>query len=227
MSDQIFGKFKDFLDRKLLIDVIFVFKSNSRVVHEVAAHKLVLTASSPVFETMFTGSIPEESRVTMNDPEIDFKNFQAFIQYFYTKKIELNMKNVAQQAYLADKYAVESLGEICSDFFTEKLSGSNVYDILSIAERHRMEDLRSDCLELISTSTEAQKEEVFSKLSHEHVIGVIDNLPLYQANLCEYCGHHHHCRLNVPTSSRAYKLLQTVKNWLRMNTLAENQIPRK
>lgn len=82
---------------------------------EHAAHRLILCASSDVFQAMLMK--PEwsewhESRVKLQElPECE-KVFHHFLEYLYTGKILITHTNVMPILALADKYIVKVLSSL-------------------------------------------------------------------------------------------------------------------
>lgn len=134
-EDDFLSGVKNLFDEKVLTDVSFVFDQDRGVTSSVDAHKFVLMAVSKVFRAMFTGSIPEGSKVQMNDPEIDMESFKVFIEYLYTGKLTINIENSSKLVYLAHKYDVKSLEEKCSEFLLKNVTSSNVHNVVQIVSK--------------------------------------------------------------------------------------------
>src|SRR3978361_326675 len=74
-----------------LADVHFEFNVDDDV-QKVPANKSVLAALSPVFYTMFFGSMKEGSVVKIADADAD--SFKEFLQFFYLGEVTLSMENL-------------------------------------------------------------------------------------------------------------------------------------
>lgn len=86
---------------------------------EYQAHRLILCASSDVFQAMLTR--PEwsewhESRVELQELPQCETVFHVFLEYLYTGKILITHTNVMPILALADKYIVRSLSNICTKY---------------------------------------------------------------------------------------------------------------
>ena len=55
---------------------------------KIPAHKLVLAASSPYFETMFTGDFPESNQSEVAIRDVDAEAMETLIDFCYTSSIE-------------------------------------------------------------------------------------------------------------------------------------------
>lgn len=66
-----------------LCDVTFIAGCDGR---KVAAHRIVLSAASPYFAAMFTGSLREVNETEITLQEVDGDSLYQLIQYCYTGK---------------------------------------------------------------------------------------------------------------------------------------------
>ena len=61
---------------------------------KIHAHKNVLAASCPYFETMFTGTFPESNQREVSIREVDEEAIETLIVFCYTSSIEVEKNNV-------------------------------------------------------------------------------------------------------------------------------------
>jgi hypothetical protein len=73
----------------------------------VKAHRAVLTVSSEVFETMFSGSFPTQDQIEIED--IDKEDFIEMLHYIYTHTVNLTKLNMIGMLYTAEKYLLVDL----------------------------------------------------------------------------------------------------------------------
>ena len=130
-----------------LSDVKFVVrngdgKSESKQV--IPAHKLILAMGSPVFEAMFYGELAE-NRDTIELPDCDYESLVELFRYVYSDGVNLSGSNVTGVLYLAKKYIVPSLADKCTEYLKEKIDPSNVFDILSFAQKYEEKALEESC----------------------------------------------------------------------------------
>ncbi|XP_029199937.2 BTB/POZ domain-containing protein 2-like [Acropora millepora] len=145
------------LTNELLSDVKFVAgerestTDNERRV--IAAHKFVLSISSPVFLAMFYGEMAETSEV-IQLPDTDYDSLLEFFRFLYSDEVKLTGDNVMQLLYLANKYMVPSLADRCTEYIQNNLDQTNVLCVLSNAQKFEEETLVQRCWEFIDKKTE-------------------------------------------------------------------------
>ena len=99
-----------------LSDIKFVVRKmdgESESKQVIPAHKLVLSISSPVFEAMFYGELPE-TKHSIELPDCEYESLLELFRYIYSDEVALNGSNVMRVLYLAKKYMVPSLAQECS-----------------------------------------------------------------------------------------------------------------
>lgn len=125
-----FNDISELFFKQTLCDVAFHF-SNGKTI---GAHKLILSAGSPVFASMFQSKSELESqarKVTIED--IGRKVFRQFLIYLYTGKApKLERESITQPLYeAAEKYKVVSLQRECVQALLQKrLKIENATDLL-------------------------------------------------------------------------------------------------
>jgi speckle-type POZ protein len=110
---------------------------------EFKAHKVVLAATSPVFEAMFKESYKEHKDSYVNIEDIDINVFEVFLRYLYTGEVDKLNEMVSDLLVTADKYDVQPLKEICAQHLAKNVSVKNAVDILALAHRHSIESIKS------------------------------------------------------------------------------------
>ena len=83
---------------------------------EYQLHKIILSASSPVFREMCSHGKPIKEKVPLQETEERAAAFEDFIKYLYTGNITLTLENVMGIIGLADKYEVDDLKVIAEQF---------------------------------------------------------------------------------------------------------------
>merc|ERR1711964_532220 len=94
--------------------------------YNVAVHSMLLSCRSPVFDAMFGGKFFESINHEMTTDDSQPEDLIEFLKFFYPKlqeKLRLRRGNVAQILYLAEKYQVPDVKEMC-ELSIEKISGS-------------------------------------------------------------------------------------------------------
>lgn len=118
---------KLYLDSKTA-DLNFTFGTGPS--DRVPAHKSILLVGSPVFETMFYGSLVEKGDVQIVDATA--AEFTEFLQFFYVNNVQLTHKNVVKVTYLCKKYEMTDALQICGTFFQQNLSVNDVCEVYSL-----------------------------------------------------------------------------------------------
>ena len=142
-------------NNELLSDVKFVVavstgENESRLI---PAHKFVLAISSPVFYAMFYGQLAE-TKDSIELPDCDYDSLLEMFRFMYTDEANLSESNVMEVWYLANKYMVPSLVEKCAAYLLGNVKATNVFCILSHAQKFEHKDLEDRCWEVIETQTE-------------------------------------------------------------------------
>ena len=119
----------DFLDDEEFADVTFQVKEE-----KIKAHKVILAARSPYFESMFRSGMKESIANEVVIPDVDPDVFAKMLQFLYSGVAPLDTSEGLLVA--ADKYAVEDLKEICETTLVSRLNGENVAEFLLLAEKH-------------------------------------------------------------------------------------------
>lgn len=119
-------------------DVHFIFEQDDDVV-KLPAHKMVLSASSPVFDAMFNGNLKETGDVKIID--VSVAAFKEFLQFFYQYQVNLTMENIAEVLMLADKYNVATALPICADFLKRNISSDDILWGLHLAFKFGLNEL--------------------------------------------------------------------------------------
>ena len=120
-SRMIINKMATLYAEKIMSDIVLVVGNNV----EYPAHKLILCASSDVFQIMLHDSKWSESnekRVTLGETPSCAAVFEDFLKYLYTGKIHLNYCTVVPIVSLADKYNVKDLLKLGLDYMERNVS---------------------------------------------------------------------------------------------------------
>ncbi|XP_066994013.1 BTB/POZ domain-containing protein 17 isoform X2 [Anabrus simplex] len=113
-SDAVLQKISTLYADRVMNDICLVVAGS-----EYPAHRLILCASSEVFQVMLMNpewSESQESRVALQEPAACASIFGDFLRYFYTGRIHINHLTVMPVLLLADKYNVKDLVKLCIDY---------------------------------------------------------------------------------------------------------------
>ena len=139
----------------------------------IPAHKFVLSISSPVFEAMFYGELPE-TRDSIELPDCEYESLLELFRYMYSDEVNLSGSNVMGVLYLAKKYMVPSLAAKCTEYLQKNLDPSNVFSILPSAQKYEEKNLLDRCWKMIDEQTEeAVKSDGFATIERSLLEAVI------------------------------------------------------
>lgn len=139
----------DLIDRLriLLIDEKHTdcsFKIDGKIIN---AHKIILSAASPVFEAMFYGPMAEKCCINISD--INESTFHLMLMYIYSDKIETTKSTIddlMELYYCAEKYLINDLLAQCTILIKSTLSHSNILRALNLAVFFNIHNLLTICM---------------------------------------------------------------------------------
>lgn len=146
---------------------------------EYSAHQKVLSAISPVFDTMFGDNWNKNADpIVIKDATYDA--FVAFIKCFYESEMTLTTDNVAEMLRLADKYDVTKMVEGCEKFMMEHLSVKNALEYFAIGQRFSCAKLIARCQRLFRVKPDGIMESAtFSQCEMETLTEFLRAIPDY------------------------------------------------
>lgn len=155
-SDTVLSKIAALYAERLMSDVCLIVGDV-----EYPAHRLILCASSDVFQVMLMStawSEYQETRVVLGETPECAAVFEVFLKYLYTGKIQLEYATVIPLVALADKYNVKDLLRLGLDFMTRnvahacKRNQAVAWYQFTLASGHR--DVASKCCQFIKWNFE-------------------------------------------------------------------------
>ena len=178
-------------NNSLMSDIQFTCGESSRKFY---ANKYVLATSSPVFFTMFYGSIPEtKSEICVDDT--DDATFEEFLRFLYTESCQLTAAIAVKVMYLSRKYMVPSLTEKCVEEFKKIITAINVATVVEQALLFQEEELVNLCWKVFdSEAAKVVTSKSFNYLSQETMtsllkrksLNTIPEVELFQA-VIQWC----------------------------------------
>ncbi|XP_012945065.1 BTB/POZ domain-containing protein 17 isoform X2 [Aplysia californica] len=123
-------------------------------------HKFVLAKSSEVFRTMLynknwtQAGLPE---IVLEETEECQKYFDTFLRFLYTAEVNISVDSAVGILCLADKYSVESLKNLCTQYMVEHTRSPLVKNALnwySWSKALHMEELIQQCSRTIAWNAE-------------------------------------------------------------------------
>ncbi|CAL5386966.1 unnamed protein product [Camellia sinensis] len=111
------------------------------------AHKAILAASSPVFQSMFLHNLKEKKSSTIDIDDMTQESCMALLSYLYgTIKQEDFWKHRLALLGAANKYDVENLKDSCEESLLEDINSGNVLERLQEAWLYQLDKLKKGCL---------------------------------------------------------------------------------
>ncbi|XP_077233073.1 BTB/POZ domain-containing protein [Tasmannia lanceolata] len=111
------------------------------------AHKAVLSASSPVFSSMFMHDLKEKESSIINIDDMSLESCMALLSYIYGGiRHEEFWKHRLSLLGAANKYDISDLKECCEESLLEDINSSNVLERLQEAWLYQLSKLKKGCL---------------------------------------------------------------------------------
>ncbi|KAJ4788488.1 BTB/POZ and MATH domain-containing protein 2 [Rhynchospora pubera] len=141
---------KKLWDRGERFDVTFEVEGE-----KISAHRFMLAARSPVFETELYGPMAEAKSSCIKIKDMKAEVFDALLRFVYTDNYDnfekvLSIELVQDLFLAADRYALEKLKVLCQQRLWGALSVDTVLSTLIVAERLSSAWLKEKCLEFAS-----------------------------------------------------------------------------
>ncbi|XP_047088440.1 BTB/POZ and MATH domain-containing protein 1-like [Lolium rigidum] len=135
-------------------DVTFIVSGES-----FAAHKLILSARSPVFMVEFFGDMKEKTSQSVEIEDMEATVFKTLLHFIYTDTVpelekEQEESTVMSQHLLAaaDRYGLDRLKLICEAKLSRVVAVDTAATTLALAEQHNCLQLKGKCVEFILSS---------------------------------------------------------------------------
>jgi speckle-type POZ protein len=111
------------------------------------AHKAILSATSPVFQSMFKHDLKEKESSIIHIKDISLESCMALLSYLYgTIKEEEFWRHRQALLGAAHKYDIADLKDACEDSLLEDISSENVLERLQDAWLYQLNKLKKGCM---------------------------------------------------------------------------------
>ncbi|XP_057319019.1 speckle-type POZ protein B-like [Microplitis mediator] len=127
---------KELYDSKVNSDVIFIVGDE-----KFKAHKIILSARSPVFFAMFTHDMKEKRDNEVAIPDIKPEIFNKMLKFIYTDEIDNLNADAAYLLEAADKYQLLNLKSLCEESLSKSASIDNAIKLMILADLHNANQL--------------------------------------------------------------------------------------
>lgn len=122
--------------------------------NQIAAHRVVLAASSPYFRAMFVNNLAESFQRNVYIKEIDFDILQAVVKYAYNSEVSLPSDRVLLLLIACDLLQIQPLFQKCCEFLEKNIRPENCLSLRAFASMHNCTQLQKLCTEFSSNHFE-------------------------------------------------------------------------
>lgn len=172
--EKAFVMLDEFRRQSLLCDVIIRVDDN-----DFSSHKVVLAATSPYFQAMFTSELSESRQEVITLKEVDPVAIEQLINFMYTGGIEVGEENVQSLLPAANLLQLNEVRDSCCDFLKDQLHPSNCLGIKTFADIHSCLDLFGEAQSYAQKHfSKVMETEEFYNLTHSNVIELISSTEL-------------------------------------------------
>ncbi|XP_048401476.1 kelch repeat and BTB domain-containing protein 4 [Stegostoma tigrinum] len=103
---------------------------------EFQLHRLVLSAQSCFFRSMFTSNLKEAHNDVIELKDVNASVFQLLVDYIYRGTVKLRVEDLQETYEVADMYQLTSLFEECSRFLARTVDIRNCLQVMWLADQH-------------------------------------------------------------------------------------------
>jgi len=155
------GDLLSLFESKKNADITFGFDDGQKI----PAHKVILSARAPYFESMFDSGMKEASSNEIRVQDVEPNVFKAVLQHLYSGAAPVNLAEIALEVHAAaDKYGLDELKELCESCVCATLTADNVVDVFMLAEERSCVKIRDRALVVLRDNFESLQQESAQKL---------------------------------------------------------------
>ncbi len=113
------------------------------------AHRDILSEASQYFEAMFGHNMKEKDQDVIEFYEISPEGFTLMLEYLYHGHVTLSTENTGDLLESARFFHIEWLIKVCCDYLIRHMSLSNYHNVLHLADKFFLGDVRHDIFRFI------------------------------------------------------------------------------
>ncbi|XP_055952767.1 uncharacterized protein LOC129988544 [Argiope bruennichi] len=126
---------------------------------KIRAHKLILTARSPIFKKIFHHDMKEAEQNSVIITDVQFSALQRLVEFLYAGIIldgekDMNLQELFDLYYAAGKYEIIDLRVMVGNSLMSRTRVDNASETLVWADRHNDTDLKSRLMNFIGINFE-------------------------------------------------------------------------
>lgn len=117
--------------------------------------KSLLLEKSEKFRTMFSRRWNDQAELNIEEPyEVDSQVLKSFLRFLTHGEVQCTNENVPHLLRLAQEHLVTELTALCHDYLKEKMRRFPLSEMLRLAVRYNIADLKWQCLIFASENSE-------------------------------------------------------------------------
>ena len=134
---SLLNSFKKMSENRELCDVILTVG-----IKQFHVHKVILAASSPYFQAMFTSALQESAQKEINLKGSNAETVETLINCVYESTLTITVENATSVLALAAQWQMEKVVEVCGNFLLKHLDIENCLEMLFFADVHGCDVLK-------------------------------------------------------------------------------------
>ena len=155
--------------REMFCDVTLVVDG-----HKIPAHRVVLAATTPYFNAMFTTEMAESRLETIHLNGVEHKALEDLINFLYGGVLRLSVDNVHSLLSTAALLQVSAVMDACVNFLMKKLHPENCLTVRNLADTFSCKELLNAANSFLEKNfVEVSNSEEFLELSKEEISGLL------------------------------------------------------
>lgn len=126
------------------------------ILFSIEAHRIVLSAASPCFHTLLTGSMEvgkrrrEQSDITIE--HVNGETLRALIGFCYIGEIRITADNADELMAVASRLKIVGVVKMCEQYYMEALSRENCLGLWVLATQYDYDELKRDAYAIVMES---------------------------------------------------------------------------
>ena len=151
--------FDQLLQSESFVDVTLACDGN-----QIKAHKIVLSACSPYFQSLFFENPCQHPIVVMRD--VKWPELKSVVEFMYKGEINVSQDQIAPLIKIAEMLQIRGLAEVNNDVQESILSGKLKQSIISKVDDSKVS---INCLDIEEQITQQQQKANQNKSNHHHL----------------------------------------------------------
>ncbi|CAO1345381.1 unnamed protein product [Diamesa serratosioi] len=151
--------FDQLLQSESFVDVTLACDGN-----QIKAHKIVLSACSPYFQSLFFENPCQHPIVVMRD--VKWPELKSVVEFMYKGEINVSQDQIAPLIKIAEMLQIRGLAEVNNDIQESIISGKLGQSIISKVDDS---NVSINCLDIEEQITQQQQKANQNKINHHHM----------------------------------------------------------